>query len=873
MTKYYTNKPDFNDSSFVVIPPESYFKSMSDFMDDIEAVGKVVKDEGVEDLYSQTGEASLGTTKDSSTFDKSMNRIYDMLTSAEKVHSDIMQNIDSKFTKGMDDAFTTLNNVNSSSKPYKSKYTKKTVPKKVLAGYKADGTSVYIDSTEVKSYTLSEILDGKASPIQAAKDVYDDRIKAVKEMMAKKDQLSDEQIKAIEGKSAEEVVAVRYPGQLPDYQRLKASRYYEENKESLQYVDMGIKALAVLVMIGGTVLSGPTGGTSLTATYAAGTYLGADGAYSAIEGHSFITGTQLSTEERIWAGIDSAVTIASMGSAAYLAKLAKSGAEGSTLLKNLAMAGKHADDFNDVTKVAYAVGTGKDPSSDIQNLMFGQIMGFGMKQAGNYLGKKFGAPSVDVPGTKPSHLDVPLQSKQIPNLNPDGVRFNSRSDLHLKASTADTSLAKLKNHPTVSLDVPKVKQIRADYNDYVAHKTSLGEQPLSMSDWKLKNNVSEPNFANYREFSTTKIGDFKTNFKDVETKITVETRNAAGEIQRIQLKAVGVDETGKIRIQDYTTAKDGLSVKRQDILDNLSKYGGTIIGEGKGRFVGGTKIEPGTRIEIISHKTSNISIEHVSPEIKKATFAKFDELASKEIDWNTAEKQAAFKETFDMYAERAVKEGAVPNKETFYKMYEARQYDYPDVYKEAIKQPYLESGASSVVDGANMKRFAFSGDNPVIGRKDIITGAGQGTFATSIVEDSTLLYDEGGNLKSGSEVATVKGLSEDAYNTGMYQYEYSPELVRNMDKADLIRFPNGDTPGSSSLNIPGAKTWAGSDTNMSESELLMPTIDMKGHSYDDFLSAIERQGYYEIKNPRVYKPGTNEIEQVEGIFRINQWSK
>ena len=142
---------------------------------------------------------------------------------------------------------------------------------------------------------------------------------------------------------------------------------------------MGIKALAVLVMAGGTVLSGPTGGTSLTATYAAFTYLGADSAYSAIEGHSFITGTQLSTEERIWAGIDSAVTIASMGSAAYLTKLAKSGAEGSTLLKNLAMAGKHADDANDFTKVAYAIWTGKDPSSDIQNLMFGQIMGFGMK--------------------------------------------------------------------------------------------------------------------------------------------------------------------------------------------------------------------------------------------------------------------------------------------------------------------------------------------------------------------------------------------------------------------------------------------------------------------------------------------------------------
>lgn len=389
---------------------------------------------------------------------------------------------------------------------------------------------------------------------------------------------------------------------------------------------------------------------------------------------------------------------------------------------------------------------------------------------------------------------------------------------------------------------------------------------------KVKNNVSEPNFANYKEFSTKKIGDFKTNIKNVETKITVETRNAAGEIQRIQLKAVGIDETGKIRIQDYTTAKNGLSVKRQEILDNLSKHGGTIVGEGKGRFTGGTKIEPGTRIEIISHKTSNISIEHVSPEIKKATFAKFKELASKEIDWNTAEKQANFEGTFDMYAERAVREGAVPNKETFYKMYEARQYDYPEVYKEAIKQPYLEGGASSVVNGNSIEDFVFGEKGSSVGR---VTqdGIGQGNFATSVVEDSALLYDESGNLKSGHEIATVKGVSDNTYKSGIYQYEYSPELVRNMDKAGLLQFPNGDTPGSSSLNIPGAKTWAGSDIEMSESELLMPSIDMKGHSYDDFLSAIERQGYYEIKNPRVYKPGTTEIVSVEGIFRINQWSK
>ena len=598
MTKYYSNKPDFpGDPAYPLISSSSYFKSMSDIMDDIEAAGKVVTDEGVEDLYVQNGEASLGTTKDSAIFDKSMKRIYSMLTSAKKIHSDIMQNIDSKFTKGMDAAFVTLNDVNGANKPYKSKYTKQTVPKKVLAGYKADGTSVYIDTTEQKSYTLSEILDGKASPIQAAKDVYDDRIKAVKEMMAKKDQLSDEQIKALEGKSAEEIVAVRYPGQLPDYQRLKASRYYEENKESLQYVDMALKVVAFLGMAGGAILAPATGGTSLTVSYASMAYLAADSAYSAFNGHTMITGNQLSTEDRVWAGIDAAVTLMSMGSAGYLAKLAKSGKNGSTVLKGLATAGKHADDANDVSKVVYSFATDQDPNAALQNLVLGQVMGLGMKSAGNYIGKKFGAPAVDVPGVKASHLDIPLQGKQIPKLDPANVRLSSRPDLHLKASPADGTLAKLKTHPPVSVDLPKMKQIRADYNDYVAHKTSVGENPLSMSDWKLKVNNLKQNQTVGKEFKVAQTENFKQIASHVENRITIAT-TIDGQVKKVQVDAIGFDSNGKIRIQDYT-ASSNISSKRQAILDNIERNGGVIVGKGKGKFVGGVEIPKGTRIDVI----------------------------------------------------------------------------------------------------------------------------------------------------------------------------------------------------------------------------------------------------------------------------------
>ena len=506
MTKYYSNKPDFTgDPAYPLLSSSSYFKSMSSIMDDIEAAGKVVTDEGVEDLYVQKGEASLGTTKDSSTFDKSLKRIYNMIMSGKKIHSDIMQNIDSKFTKGMDAAFTTLNDVNGANKPYKSKYTKKTVPKKDLVGYRSDNTAVYIETTQQQSYSLAEILDGKASPIQAAKDVYDDRIKAVKEMMAKKDQLSDEQIKALEGKSAEEIVAVRYPGQLPDYQRLKSSRYYEENKESLQYVDIGLKALAVLSMIGGTVLAPATSGASLYATYSGAAYLAADNAYSAFNGHTMITGNQLSTEERVWAGIDAVVTLVSMGSAGYLTKLAQSEKNGSTILKGLATVGKHADDLNDVSKVVYSFATDQDPNAALQNLVLGQVMGLGMNSAGNYIGKKFGAPAVDLPGAKASHLDVPLQGKQIPKLDPDSVRLSSRKDLHLKASPADGTFAKLKTHPTISVDVPKIKQVSGDS----ATKAIGGVKPGDVDVPKAKGTVNpSPSQPTTREIIDQKLKEY-----------------------------------------------------------------------------------------------------------------------------------------------------------------------------------------------------------------------------------------------------------------------------------------------------------------------------------------------------------------------------
>ncbi len=101
--------------------------------------------------------------------------------------------------------------------------------------------------------------------------------------------------------------------------------------------------------------------------------------------------------------------------------------------------------------------------------------------------------------------------------------MSSRPDLHLKASPADGTLAKLKTHPPVSVDGPKMKQIRADYNDYVAHKTSVGEKPLSMSDWKLKVNNLKQNQTVGKEFKVAQTENFKQIASHVENRITIAT--------------------------------------------------------------------------------------------------------------------------------------------------------------------------------------------------------------------------------------------------------------------------------------------------------------------------------------------------------------
>lgn len=485
MSKYYSNKSDFSEagsnlqsggggstsstnaySNYVSggYPSGGSSKSMSQLINDIEEVANTVTSEGVADLYVQTGEAALNVTKNSDEFDKATTRVSKILKSAQKIHQNIMQNIDSKFTLGIDKVLEGLNKINGSESKYKTKNLTRTEHDYRPVYVNAYSPTTYHDYKKEVPYNLSEILDGKASPIKAAKDVYSKRLEAVKESLKHKDKMTDEQLKQIKGKSAEEVLELMYPKEIPDYQKLKASRFHEEHRETLQKVDTGIKIFAWIGAIGGVALSPFTGGSSLALTYASTAYLTIDSGYSAVTGHTMITGDRLSTEERVWAGIDAASVVLSAGAGSYLTKLRKAGKAGSTLLK----LASHADDVNDVSKVAYAMATGKDTKAAIGNLVMGQAQGFAAKKAGGLLNGKFGktnateVPDIPTNSTK-QHIKVDssgLNSKKL-KIDPTVVHQKKNPKLDLKIEpTVKADLASTPK-PHIDVETSKIKPVEA----------------------------------------------------------------------------------------------------------------------------------------------------------------------------------------------------------------------------------------------------------------------------------------------------------------------------------------------------------------------------------------------------------------------------
>ena len=554
MTNYYSNKSDFSSGSGTGTTSNYYGASYSidgetqltNLLTAIDEVAQVVKSEGLSHLYVQTGDASLGKDMPSSTFSTAYDRADSMLTSAKRIHSEVLERLDGKFTKGVDNSLKSLNEVNGSEKPYQSK---NLTYQKMNTMYDEMGNAYDYQTTE--HYSLADILDHKASPVKAAQEIYQNRLENLRDKLTEANGLSAEEVKKYKGMSDEELMSQFYiSGQIGNYSSLKHFQWQEDNKEWLEPVEqwLGIGLLAVSIVASvvswgaasPTVVAAATAVATTTAT--AGTvYSVVDGGYSAITGNTLVSGTALDTDDRLWAAAEAITAAGTMG----VGRVFKAAGAADDTIKVATKAADTVDDATNLVHIGYnTIIHGEDPTLALVSFAGGKVV--------------------------------------------SGV------NKHIEESRAKSNGDSGGGNPA--------------YQEYVERKILEGKSYLSEPDWAQKVATIESNTSTYSNFKASQLEVFKSQATDVESNITIETRNTAGDVQRVQVKAIGFDEAGNVRIQDYTTATGGLSVSRQALLEDLSKYGGTVVGKGKGAFTGGTEIKPGTQIDVVSQKTDNLTI-------------------------------------------------------------------------------------------------------------------------------------------------------------------------------------------------------------------------------------------------------------------------
>lgn len=499
MTKYYSNKSDFESGSGTTTSAGTGYMNYGGYGDqtgdtqvtnllkDIKEVTQVVQDEGVSDLYKQTGEATLGKDMPSNTFTTSYNRAEKLLDLAKRVHGEVLERIDGKFTKGIDESLKSLNKVNGSDKPYKTKNLTYQKPQSFTDSY---GNVYYYQQTE--TYTLSELLDQKASPIKSTQKVYKEKLKQFRDKINNATDMSAKEIEKYKKMSDKELMATFYHGQISNYSGLKHFKWQEDNKEWLEPVEkyLGIGLFAVSAVA--TVFSFGTTSPALaaTATFVASTagtmgttYSLVDGGYSAITGNTLISGTELDFDDRVWSAAEALASVSSFG----VGKAFKfAGAADDTLAKVAKTTGVVEDTVN-LSHIGYnAVVKGEDPTLSLVTFAGGKVVGDISKRA-EAKWKNSGSQNSNIDAvTSPKDLstikgknvdtDVPVKPHvdvETSKIKPveavtgaaTAVPKSKKPDIDVLTKSKDLSTIKGEavehvgaTKPKVELDVPEVKE-------------------------------------------------------------------------------------------------------------------------------------------------------------------------------------------------------------------------------------------------------------------------------------------------------------------------------------------------------------------------------------------------------------------------------
>lgn len=563
MTKYYSNNPDFSlglqgDSTAVSV---SYARSqVTNALSDIKEVTEVVQNEGLSYLYVPEGDAELGEEMPESTFTTSYDTVERMLNLATRIHSEVLERIDNKFTKGIDTSLQSLNSVNGSDDPYKTSYLTYDKPQ-------VNNKEEY-HYTIPEHYTLAELLNYKTSPIQATKEVYLQRVQELRKQFESTSLEMDEDVKLalfrgpsnLSNKTDEDLLSMFFEyTQIGNYSGLKYFQWQEDNKEWLepleQYLGVALLAVAVIASVVSAGAASPTVAAAATAvatttTVAGAAYGAVEGGYAATTGHTMISGTKINTDDRLWAAAEAVASVATFG----LGKAVKVAGATDDIVNAVNRTTNAVDDGVNLSHIAYNTAVkGEDPTLS--------LVSFG---AGKVVGKLAGI-------TKEKN-----QVKANLDINKGETEF---VDGHFTNPELETK-----------------------YRQYLDKQHRTGEQALEPLDWKRKNDLMTSNREKGRQFEIEKLKAFKETADNVEEQVTIAVTGPSGETVRTRIDAMGYDkETGSLVIHEYKSSPTAPLTANQEKAFEMIRGGAkaVVVGKGKGVFKGGFELPEGTEITVI----------------------------------------------------------------------------------------------------------------------------------------------------------------------------------------------------------------------------------------------------------------------------------
>ncbi|MFC3928407.1 hypothetical protein ACVR05_02135 [Streptococcus caprae] len=484
MTTYYSNESDFQTKSSL----DAQSSLVTTMLTDIDDTGATVLSEGLSHLYAAKGDAVLGANKTSTAFTEAVTRVETMLASADRIHKEVLQNIDSKLVKGLDLAFESLNQVNSKKNPYKtvSKYdrtsTYTTYDSSSNYNLYASSNSYSTQTITTKdTYTLDEVLATSGSPIQAVKDTYKRRLESAKQSIKSADDLSQAKIDELSKMSDEELLETFYPRITSDneYSRIKASTYQEVHKNELGILETGADILAGLTFAISTVLIPVTGGATIPLAVASGSYVIGSSTYSAVTGNTMISGTQLTTTERVIAGVEALTTLVTLGSTSVGSGALKV-SEGTAKVINITgKVGNAVDEVSELGQLGYGLYNG-DGASAILNYGVGKSLDIGLgKVAKNFEVKvdastntgKVALDGVDIPKVKKdTRTTVEIIDEKLQELGMTWARFDELRNTRVTEMNA--------------MDYIKMKYIREAIPNPTADTVMQKIMPVTSEHWE-----------------------------------------------------------------------------------------------------------------------------------------------------------------------------------------------------------------------------------------------------------------------------------------------------------------------------------------------------------------------------------------------------